>query len=88
MSNRNRDDRVVGDAPLAKKVRLGGTFAPIIQVMKDKDKPVPKNASGGDHCLSWHLLGKCKAHCVRKADHVPSSAALEPLFQWCEQAYE
>ena len=88
VNNRNRDDRVVGDAPLAKKIRLAGNFAPIIQAMKDKGKPIPKNAAGMVHCLSWHLRGKCKSDCPRLADHVPASSALEPLFQWCLEAYE
>ena len=89
VSNRNRDDRVVGEAPLAKKIRLRGNFAPIIQEMKGKGRPVPKNASGGDHCLSLHLRGKCKSDCLRKADHIAyERTALEPLFEWCHEAYE
>ena len=88
VNNRNQDDRVVGQAPLAVKIRAKGNFAPIIQAMRAKGKPVPTNADGGDHCLSWHLRGKCKTDCIRLADHVPSSPALEPLFQWCEEAYE
>ena len=89
ISNRNQDDRVVGEVPLAKKIRARGNFAPVIQEMKAKGKPVPKNATGGDHCLSWHLRGKCKTDCVRIADHVAyKQTALEPLFQWCHEAYE
>jgi len=89
VNNRNRDSRVIGEAPLAKKIRDRGNFAPVIQEMKAKGKPVPKNANGGDHCLSWHLRGKCKTDCVRKADHIAyDSAALEPLFEWCHEAYE
>ena len=89
MSIHNRDDRVIGESPLAKKIRLQGNFSPVIQEMKAKGKPIPKNANGGDHCLSWHLCGKCKTDCVRKADHIVyDGAALEPLFEWCLEAYE
>ena len=88
VNNQNWDDRVVGEVPLAKKICNGGNFAPLIQVMKDNGHPVPRNAAGKDHCLLWHLRRKCKADCVQKADHVLSSAPLEPLFQWCEQAHE
>jgi len=88
VSNCNRDDRVDGETPLAKKIRIAGNFASVIQTMKEKGKSVPRNASGGNHCLLWHLQRKCKTVYVRKADHVASSAALEPLFQWFEEAYE
>ena len=89
VNNRNRDSRVVGEAPLAKKIRDRGNFAPVIQEMKSKGKPIPQNANGGDHCLSWHLRGKCKTDCVRKADHIAyDRTALEPLFEWCHEAYE
>ena len=71
-SNQNYDDWVIGESPLAKKIVVN--FAPAIQPMKEKGHPVPKNATGQDHGLSWHLHGKCKADCVQKADHVPSSA--------------
>jgi len=88
VNNRNRDTRVVGEALLAKNIQTQGTFASVILAMKEKGKPVPKNAAGQDHCLSWNLRGKFKADCVQKADHVPSSAALEPLFLWYEKVYE
>ena len=87
VNNWNWDDCVVGEAPSAKKVCVGGNFAPTIQVMKNKGHPVPRNAVREDHCSLWYLGEKCKADCVQKTDHVPSFAVLEPLFQWCEQEY-
>ena len=50
----NYDSGIVGNAPLAKKIR-GCKFADLIKEMEDKEHSVPSNGSGEPHCFSWHL---------------------------------
>ena len=54
VNNRNQDDWAVGQALLAKKIQAAGNFAPVIQAMKEKGRPVLKNVAREDNYLSWH----------------------------------
>jgi hypothetical protein len=52
------------------------------------NKPVPKNNSGTEYCLSFHVNGFCWDNCSCKEDHhthkVPEHKA---LVEWCKTCY-
>ena len=81
VNNLNWDPRIVGDPPLAKKIR-NCKFTGVIKAMDAKGHPVLKTTAGEPHCLSWHLQGKCKLDCHRKADHIHAPpSVINPLIE-------
>lgn len=52
------------------------------------NKPIPKNHSGTEHCLSFHVSGFCWDNCSRKEDHRTHKAAEhKALVEWCKTCY-
>ena len=84
VSNRNRDARVMGETPLARKIRKEDVGAPLRRM----NNVPPSTSSGKTRCLSWHLKGKCFDDCPRKDDHIvlPTEDA-DNLVEWCTKAY-
>ena len=81
--NNNRDPRVMGETPLARRIRQ----KPVSEVLAAMGGP-PACAHGGTRCLSWHLKGKCFEDCTRADDHIVlSSEEADKLVEWCERAY-
>ena len=77
------DPRIIGKTQLAKKIR-GCKFTDLIGDMNTKGHPVPTNAAGEPHCLSWHLREKYKIDYYWKADHNHAPAVvINPLIEWC-----
>jgi uncharacterized membrane protein YgcG len=83
VSNRNRDARVMGEVPLARRIREKS----ISEALGVAGGP-PDTTGGNVRCLSWHLKGKCYSDCPRKADHVvlPTEDA-DMLVEWCQRAF-
>ena len=48
-NNRNLDDRVIGEAPLAKKICDRPSLAMIIKSISDKGHYIQQNTAGEDH---------------------------------------
>ncbi len=52
--------------------------------------PVPKNAAGGDMCITFHVLGNCNSLCNRRGDHNTINGGAKhtqaedaALLAWC-----
>ena len=79
-SNRNHDPRVMGETPLARRIRQTS----IADALAAHGGKCPVAANGGARCLSCHLKGKCYSDCTRQADHIvlPTDEA-DQLLEWC-----
>ena len=81
--NRNRDSRLIGNSPLAQRIRDIK-----VKVALDRTSQKPLTIQGEPRCLSFHLKGSCFMNCPRKTDHkVLEGADKELLFDWCKLAY-
>jgi hypothetical protein len=50
---------------------------------------LPKNDSGSDMCVSYHVKGICNSDCGRKSDHKPhSEGETTQLVNWSTAAFE
>ena len=66
----------------------GQRIRDILKKAKEAGNPLPKNAWGGDMCVSYHVKGVCNTNCGRKADHRPHNAAdKKKLLDWCILAF-
>ena len=83
VSNRNRDPRVMGETPLARRIR-DKSIADAIATAGG----APTNDQHQDRCLSWHIRGKCFSDCPRSYDHIAlDTLERDDMKAWCEQAY-
>ena len=81
--NRNRDTRLVGQKPIANRIRN----TTVREAIEKAGEPPPGDGVT-DRCLSYHLKGSCYADCPRAADHHPlEDDAKEKLYEWCILAY-
>lgn len=84
VTNRNRDSRVYGETPLARRIQAK-SVKEALKTMGDVCLPA---SDGGDRCLSWHIKGKCYNDCKRVSDHIVLSLEeRDTLIKWCEQAF-
>ena len=60
-----------------------------IEAMKALGKAVPKDSSGRDRCISFHVKGVCFSNCRNKHDHqpIPSGIEANQFYDWCREAY-
>jgi len=50
--------------------------------------PVPASNTGGEMCISWHILGFCWGNCSRINDHRQQAAEEKrKLTEWCQACY-
>lgn len=60
----------------------------VIKTASEKGVATPKNASGKDMCVSYHVKGVCNTSCGRVADHKTHTAAeTKLLLDWCTVAF-
>jgi hypothetical protein len=46
--------------------------------------PTLRSDAGTEHCLSWHIRGRCNTGCACKADHkAPNAGEVTRLTAWC-----
>ena len=56
--------------------------------LKEHKVAHPKNSSGQEICLAWHVVGMCNTNCKRSATHSPQTPADdEALLTWCNTHY-
>jgi hypothetical protein len=67
---------------------LPGTLRQYLRPPGGTPVPPPKNDAGGEHCLSWHLRGKCNTGCSRAGDHkTPNTGEVTRLVAWCGRVF-
>ncbi len=86
VQNPHRDQRYVGNTPLAVNVRTRSIRNAI--ALAGNPPQVTRDGTLMPTCLSWHVKGSCSEDCARRADHTENAAAeREALYQWCVAAF-
>ena len=66
----------------------GKRIRDILKKAVTNNNHLPKNSSGVEMCVSYHVKGICNLHCGRKADHKAHTAAdTKKLVDWCVLAF-